>query len=399
MVDDFSGYSYAIDDPYTNIDYQGLNFLSVIGSVASTTKEVVKYKELAEVVFVFKIAKTTTKSVSLGMKIGKFALKALEIGADFIPGVSGAKNIYKGIRDGNGWQVAGGALELVIDGATLGTGSLIKGGLKTLAKQGAVQFFEGESKYLIKRELRLVTQGSAEKYIGCFVAGTMIWGVDSSLAIEHIRPGDSVFAFSESEQRIVKRVVSTSYSRNVIQLTVVEFGAEKIFTTAEHPFYVNKVWIEAGKLKVGDLLVTGKGNKFPVTAIRVIDTAVKVFNITVAEDHDYYVGGSKVLVHNNNPCAQVSKIVTKSGLKYSDELLKTAQKAYPKLAGKSQLHHITPKYLGGAADGPLVKLDAAYHQQITNAFRKEWGYGTKKPNAAQLEAIMKKVYSQFPLPK
>ena len=58
----------------------------------------------------------------------------------------------------------------------------------------------------------------------------------------------------------------------------------------------------------------------------------------------------------------------KTGLKYSDDFLKAAQQAYPKLAGKTQLHHITPKYLGGPANGPLIKLDAAYHQQITNEF-------------------------------
>lgn len=89
----------------------------------------------------------------------------------------------------------------------------------------------------------------------------------------------------------------------------------------------------------------------------------------------------------------------KGGFQYSDDLLEAAQKAYPNLAGKTQMHHITPKYLGGPANGPLINLDAAYHQQITNAFRAEWAYGIGKPSAAQLDAIMRKVYSQFPLPK
>ena len=90
----------------------------------------------------------------------------------------------------------------------------------------------------------------------------------------------------------------------------------------------------------------------------------------------------------------------KGGLQYSDDLLKTAQQAYPKLAGKTQLHHITPKYLGGAADGPLIKLDAAYHQQITNEFRRLYGYGQgiiKDPAARQ--KIVDQVYNVFPLPK
>jgi len=71
----------------------------------------------------------------------------------------------------------------------------------------------------------------------------------------------------------------------------------------------------------------------------------------------------------------VNEAAANGGSQYSDDLLKAAQQAYPKLAGKTQLHHITPKYLGGPANGPLIKLDAAYHQQITNEFRKYWGYG------------------------
>jgi hypothetical protein len=82
-----------------------------------------------------------------------------------------------------------------------------------------------------------------------------------------------------------------------------------------------------------------------------------------------------------------------------EKMVKAAQKAYPDKAGKFELHHVSPKYLGGAADGPVVSIDAAYHQQITNAFRAEWEYGIGKPSAAQLEVIKSKVYSQYPLPK
>lgn len=85
-------------------------------------------------------------------------------------------------------------------------------------------------------------------------------------------------------------------------------------------------------------------------------------------------------------------------VQYSDNLVKAAQQAYPKLAGKIQLHHIEPKYLGGARNGPLVPLDAAYHQMITNEFRSLWGYGNGLPSATELQNIMKQVYSKYPLP-
>ncbi len=91
--------------------------------------------------------------------------------------------------------------------------------------------------------------------------------------------------------------------------------------------------------------------------------------------------------------------VVEQGVQYSDDLVRQAQSLYPRLAGKIQLHHIIPKYIGGAVNGPLVPLDAAYHQQITNAFRQAWPYGNGVITDPTIRrAIMDQVYRQFPLP-
>jgi RHS repeat-associated protein len=68
-----------------------------------------------------------------------------------------------------------------------------------------------------------------------------------------------------------------------------------------------------------------------------------------------------------------------SKLRCLERLTEDAAKLYPKLAGKTHLHHIMPKYLGGAANGPRVELDAAYHQLITNEFRRLAPYGQARP--------------------
>ncbi|NLT02688.1 MAG: hypothetical protein GXY09_02370 [Bacteroidales bacterium] len=95
----------------------------------------------------------------------------------------------------------------------------------------------------------------------------------------------------------------------------------------------------------------------------------------------------------------VSGVAAKNEVQYSDDLVKAARSLYPKQAGKTQLHHITPKYLGGATNGPLVPLDGAYHQQITNSFRQLWPYG-KGPitDPVMRRQIIDQVYKQFPLP-
>ena len=94
----------------------------------------------------------------------------------------------------------------------------------------------------------------------------------------------------------------------------------------------------------------------------------------------------------------LARHAAKGEIQYSDDLLKTARSLYPSKAGKIEMHHITPKYLGGGKDGPLVPLDASYHQVITNEFRALWPYGKGVPSATELQDIMKQVYSKYPLP-
>ena len=88
----------------------------------------------------------------------------------------------------------------------------------------------------------------------------------------------------------------------------------------------------------------------------------------------------------------------KGGVKYSDDLVKSAQKLYPKKAGTTELHHIRPQYLGGPKNGPLAPLDGAYHQVITNEFRMQWPYGKGIPSDAEWLDIMRRVYNKYPLP-
>ena len=82
-----------------------------------------------------------------------------------------------------------------------------------------------------------------------------------------------------------------------------------------------------------------------------------------------------------------------------DKGMQEARKAFPHLAGgPQQEHHIHPRYLGGPDNGPTVNLDPAYHQLITNEFRRLAGYGNRPPGLNVVLEIMKKVYARYPLP-
>jgi hypothetical protein len=84
---------------------------------------------------------------------------------------------------------------------------------------------------------------------------------------------------------------------------------------------------------------------------------------------------------------------------YYLKLLKEAQARYPNKAGHMQWHHIDPIYMGGARNGKLIQIDAAYHQMITNEFRKWQSYGLDKLEESARRSIMQKVYMKYPLPQ
>ena len=82
----------------------------------------------------------------------------------------------------------------------------------------------------------------------------------------------------------------------------------------------------------------------------------------------------------------------------TDDLIKDAQARYPNKAGKFEAHHEDPKYMGGDPKGATRRIDAAYHQDITNEFRRHHGYGLGNLPEAQRKLIMDEVYKKFPLP-
>ena len=104
-----------------------------------------------------------------------------------------------------------------------------------------------------------------------------------------------------------------------------------------------------------------------------------------------------------------------SGLSQTDEMfvdpleseqfqmgMQKGAEMYPNKVGKTELHHPVPKYLGGSNNQELIRLDAAYHQLITNEFRKYIPYGYRN-NPQYLDVnindVMRKVYQKYPLPK
>jgi hypothetical protein len=74
-----------------------------------------------------------------------------------------------------------------------------------------------------------------------------------------------------------------------------------------HSFWVKRgdaepAWIESDKMRVGDLVETVQGNWRRVVAITPLPGQETVYNFTVDLNHDYFVGETGFLVHNECSC-------------------------------------------------------------------------------------------------
>lgn len=136
--------------------------------------------------------------------------------------------------------------------------------------------------------------------VQCFVAGTKVYTEDGYLNIEDIKVGDKVYALdletNEQELKTVKRTIINETS----ELYHLKIGDKTISTTPRHEFYiVDKGWVRAFNLEVGDQVITEEGTK-TISEIEFenLKTPVKVYNLEVEGLHNYLITEYSILVHN-----------------------------------------------------------------------------------------------------
>ncbi len=303
-------YQYASDEPIANIDLDGLE-----GQLANVT------------------VYATTKVASKG---GGWFSKLVDVATDFIPFVGGAKEIIKGIKEGDWLAVAEGAVSIALDAVSLGNASIAKGlakaAVKEVAEVAGREAVEQVGKSTLKKTIekiaakvgvkavkevikKVINRGAGEGEVskspgpkkyeggGCFIAGTKVLTKNGLLNIEDIRVGDSVWAYSDSLHKEKLQRVYITVVRNTQRLYYINVESVQIVTTKEHPFFVNGQWVEARNLKANDTLTIFGISKKVIKAISYKDTTAKVYNFGVENFRSYYVSSLSILVHNTtNNC-------------------------------------------------------------------------------------------------
>ncbi len=150
----------------------------------------------------------------------------------------------------------------------------------------------------------------------CFTGETKVVMADGSLKqISSIQVGDSVQSFSFENNMIVNNKVKRLFSVEAPSLLKVN----GLNVTSLHPFAIgHNEWTEAGNLNEGDSLVAQDGSSIAVEKIEKIDSRAQVYDLTVSNDHNFFVnnGAETILVHNKGA---FGCFIEGSNIKMADE--------------------------------------------------------------------------------
>ena len=81
-------------------------------------------------------------------------------------------------------------------------------------------------------------------------------------------------------------------------------SGEVITATSNHPFWTinTQNWTEAGQLNVETVLWNINDKNSTISSLRSYTKKATVYNLTVDNDHTYFVGVGEVLGHNSDDC-------------------------------------------------------------------------------------------------
>jgi hypothetical protein len=137
----------------------------------------------------------------------------------------------------------------------------------------------------------------SQAHSACFVAGTPVKTLTGDRPIEALAVGDRVLTQNTRTGALDYRPIVSVHANPPAATLRLKVGGDPIVATPIHRFWkAGKGWVMARDLKPGDPIRTATGTA-RVTAIDEAGTQA-VYNLTVVDDHDFFVGQAAALVHD-----------------------------------------------------------------------------------------------------
>jgi hypothetical protein len=142
----------------------------------------------------------------------------------------------------------------------------------------------------------------------CFVAGTPVWTTRGKLAIEQIRTGELVLTQNMQSGQLEFKPVIRPTTRPAMALVNLTIGQDEFTCTGGHLFWVvEQGWVKARDLKPGTMVHGVQGSAL-VVANEAGPTS-PTFNLVMADNHNYFVGQSRLLTHDNTPRQAMAALI------------------------------------------------------------------------------------------
>lgn len=139
----------------------------------------------------------------------------------------------------------------------------------------------------------------------CFVAGTLVQTPNGPTEIQDIRAGNLVLSFNESTQAVEPARVLRVIQDRRADLVEVRTPGGSVTCSQNHRFQTGtKGWVQASSLQSTDRVLHLDSSAQKATPLRVSTTRatkfapVRVYNFTVENNPNYFVGPDAILCHN-----------------------------------------------------------------------------------------------------
>ena len=204
-----------------------------------------------------------------------------------------------------------------------------------------------------------------------FDGDTLVHTDEGLKPISEIAVGDQVLAYAEwlDEKRYeaVDAVITNEKDYTLYRISL--NNGELIESTDGHPLFVEgQGWRDAKDLNKGDRLYLQDKGSVKITAIDVQHRFDRVFNLSVANAHTFFVGEEGVLVHNakdKNPCSP-KRATTPLGksIQSLKEQLNSGKGPWKKIAAHAEKSTSKTKKLRGGVSVEEVYINNKTGQRL-----------------------------------
>lgn len=157
------------------------------------------------------------------------------------------------------------------------------------------------SLFLATRLLADSTETIVAENIGGFVAGTIVHTFTGPDTIQNIRIGDRLLSFDLETGKVVESRVTDTHQEQVDELARLVIEGEEFYVNPDHRFYIADTheWVAARSLQPGtDVLLSKTGKYLTIDQVVVIAGKSYIYDLTVEDTKNYFVGEHQVLAHN-----------------------------------------------------------------------------------------------------